>query len=136
MLHGAVCGVVMNEVAGLIFLRWKGRALHHWRQMLMRFAALNVSSSNAVDIFDAISGKWSNATLSEARVYLAAASLPNQGLAIFAGGAGMFFVVTNEIASCCMSWVVKMPWLVICFLGVRSAADSVCDVQVQNSVVQ
>jgi hypothetical protein len=57
-----------------------------------------------VDIFDATSGKWSTAALSVARDYLAAASLPNQGLAIFAGGSiGMFFVVTNEITFCCMS---------------------------------
>ena len=33
---------------------------------------------------------WSTAVLSEARSYLAAASLPNQGLAIFAGGFGSF----------------------------------------------
>ena len=33
---------------------------------------------------------WSTAVLSEARQYLAAASLPNQGLAIFAGGVGSF----------------------------------------------
>jgi hypothetical protein len=42
--------------------------------------------SDAVDIFDARSGLWSKATLSVARGYLAATSLPNQGLAIFAGG--------------------------------------------------
>ena len=33
-------------------------------------------------------GPWSTANLSEARSYLAATSLPNQGLAIFAGGQG------------------------------------------------
>ncbi len=42
----------------------------------------------AVDIFNAITGNWSAANLSEARSYLAATSLPNQGLAIFAGGQG------------------------------------------------
>ena len=46
------------------------------------------TSSNVVDIFNASSGRWSTAVLSEARVGLAAASLPNQGLAIFAGGSG------------------------------------------------
>ena len=45
-------------------------------------------ASNAVDIFNAITGNWSTAVLSEARYYLAATSLPNQGLAIFAGGVG------------------------------------------------
>ena len=48
----------------------------------------NVVPSKAVDIFNAITGNWSTAVLSEARSVLAATSLPNQGLAIFAGGAG------------------------------------------------
>jgi hypothetical protein len=34
----------------------------------------------------ACSAQWSTAALSEARSYLAATSLPSQGLAIFAGG--------------------------------------------------
>jgi hypothetical protein len=51
--------------------------------MLMRFA--DDSSSDAVDIFDATSGSWSTARLSIARSDLVATSLPNQGLAIFAG---------------------------------------------------
>jgi hypothetical protein len=41
---------------------------------------------DAVDIFDATSGRWTTAALSVARAYLAATSLPEQGLAIFAGG--------------------------------------------------
>jgi hypothetical protein len=44
---------------------------------------------NIVDIFNATSGGWSTAALSEARYLLAATSLPDQGLAIFAGGTGM-----------------------------------------------
>jgi hypothetical protein len=90
MLHGAVCGVVMKGVAGFIFFRVeRGRAVHHWRQTLMRFAGVYL---NTVDIFNAISGEWSIAALSEARADFAATSLPNQGLAIFAGGStGMFF---------------------------------------------
>jgi hypothetical protein len=56
--------------------------------MLMRFAD-GSSASNTVDIFDAISGSWSTAQLSVARYVLAATSLPNQGLAIFAGGSGI-----------------------------------------------
>jgi hypothetical protein len=39
-----------------------------------------------VDIFDATTGNWSTAVLSEARYFLTATSLPNRGLAIFAGG--------------------------------------------------
>jgi hypothetical protein len=42
--------------------------------------------SKLVDIFDGSSGRWSTAVLSVARSGLAATSLPNQGLAIFAGG--------------------------------------------------
>jgi hypothetical protein len=80
MLHRAACSVVMKWVAGFIFLRWKGRALHHWRQMLMLFAGLSV------DVFNAISRTWTTAALSVARFELAATSLPDQGLAIFAGG--------------------------------------------------
>ncbi len=42
--------------------------------------------SKTVDIFNATTGVWSTANLSEARWNLVATSLPNQGLAIFAGG--------------------------------------------------
>jgi hypothetical protein len=48
--------------------------------------------SNVVDIFDATARTWSTAALSVARYYLAATSLPNAGLAIFAGGYGTCFV--------------------------------------------
>jgi hypothetical protein len=51
----------------------------------MRCAGGEVSSK-AVDIFDATSGRWTTAALSVAREVLAATSLPEQGLAIFAGG--------------------------------------------------
>ena len=44
------------------------------------------SINTVVDIFNASTGIWSTAALSVARYYLAATSLPNQGLAIFAGG--------------------------------------------------
>jgi hypothetical protein len=57
--------------------------------MLMRFADGLGSMSETVDIFNATSGKWTTAALSKARSYLAATSLPDQGLAIFAGGKGM-----------------------------------------------
>jgi hypothetical protein len=42
--------------------------------------------SNVVDIFNVRSGAWTTAALSAARYNLAATSLPNDGLAIFAGG--------------------------------------------------
>ena len=41
---------------------------------------------NVVDIFDGSSGRWSTAVLSFGGSNLAATSLPNQGLAMFAGG--------------------------------------------------
>jgi len=41
---------------------------------------------NTVDIFNARSGIWTTAALSVARDNFAATSLPNDGLAIFAGG--------------------------------------------------
>ena len=48
----------------------------------------NFGFSNVVDIFDATAGTWSTAALSVARAGLAATSLPNAGLAFFAGGEG------------------------------------------------
>jgi hypothetical protein len=42
--------------------------------------------SSVVDIFNVTSGAWSTAALSQARIYLAATSLPEAGVAIFAGG--------------------------------------------------
>jgi hypothetical protein len=42
--------------------------------------------SAAVDIFNTTTGQWSTAVLSVARAYLAATSLPDFGIAIFAGG--------------------------------------------------
>jgi hypothetical protein len=55
----------------------------------MHFAVDGATCNNAVDIFNAGSGRWSTAVLSVARGDLTATSLPNQGLAIFAGGAGL-----------------------------------------------
>lgn len=43
-------------------------------------------TSKVVDIYNANSGRWSAASLSEARKHVAATSLPSQGLALFAGG--------------------------------------------------
>ncbi len=41
---------------------------------------------DVVDIYDGKLDKWHTAQLSLARHYLSAASLPSQGLALFAGG--------------------------------------------------
>jgi hypothetical protein len=55
---------------------------------LMPCAVLSSGFSNAVDIFNVTSGAWSTAALSVARESPAATSLPNLGVAIFAGGMG------------------------------------------------
>ncbi len=55
-------------------------------ELLLLIADSGSTGSNVVDIFDGSSGRWSTAALSVARDSLAATSLPNQGLAIFAGG--------------------------------------------------
>ncbi len=56
------------------------------------------ASVNAVDIFNATNGVWTTAALSVARYGLAATSLPNEGLAIFAGGVGASYVLMSVIA--------------------------------------
>jgi hypothetical protein len=57
----------------------------------MPCAALPLEGSlfDVVDIFDVTSGAWSTAALSVARYMLSATSLPNHGVAIFAGGMSM-----------------------------------------------
>jgi hypothetical protein len=66
------------------------------------------SPSSTVDIFDAGSGQWTTAALSLARGYLAATSLPNQGLAVFAGGYGLWFafflLFAIDVVACCLLW--------------------------------
>ncbi len=52
----------------------------------MPCAGATTGAGNTVDIFNARSGIWTTAALSVARHALAATSLPNEGLAIFAGG--------------------------------------------------
>jgi hypothetical protein len=58
--------------------------------------------SNAVDIFNVTSGAWSTANLSVARGDLAATSLPNLGVAIFAGGTSTCCHVDFRIFACCV----------------------------------
>ena len=50
-----------------------------------------------MDIFDARSGRWTTAALSVARNRLAATSLPEQGLAIFAGGQTSTYVILFSV---------------------------------------
>jgi hypothetical protein len=51
--------------------------------------------SRSVDIFDSLSGTWKTAQLSVMVENLAATSLPNLGVAIFAGGYGAYFTAKN-----------------------------------------
>ena len=66
--------------------------------MLMRSADAVGIVFQTVDIFNATSGVWTNANLSVARYDLAATSLPNYGLAIFAGGQGASYVLLTVFA--------------------------------------
>ena len=50
------------------------------------YCAGNDGFSAVVDIFNVTAGTWRTAKLSQARMYLAATSLPNVGVAMFAGG--------------------------------------------------
>ena len=72
------------------------------------FAATSGLTTDAVDIFNVKSGTWTTAVLSVARTYLAATSLPNDGLAIFAGGFSAF----------CISLFLSRNWAKgYCFFG-------------------
>ena len=81
-------------------------------------AAGSGSFSNAVDIFNVASRTWSTAALSVARQGLAATSLPNHGLAIFAGGQSASYVLMAVIAR---GWCVGRGRMVNC--AAAAAAD-------------
>ncbi len=87
-LDVATCCVVRGDTAGGMRLGCRLSALSSRCRLLMR-CAVGIVKSAVVDVFDASSGKWTTAALSVARGHLAAASLPNQGLVIFAGGSGL-----------------------------------------------
>ncbi len=76
----------------------------------MRCAGGIDPSIAVVDIFDASSGKWTTAALSVARQLLAATSLPNQGLAIFAGGWIGDFHFAIDVVARCVLWG-RRKWL-------------------------
>jgi hypothetical protein len=57
---------------------------------------------DAVDIFNVTSGAWSTAALSLGRSHPAATSLPNLGVAIFAGGTSTCCHVDFRIFACCI----------------------------------
>ncbi len=55
------------------------------------------ASSDVVDVLNVTAGTWSTAALSAARGQLAATSLPNLGVAIFAGGNSTRFLLLFEL---------------------------------------
>jgi hypothetical protein len=85
---------LVRRVIDIAVIAREGYFVHTWKEcavldtlwLLMLCAVSPFTGSNVVDIFDATTGNWSTAVLSVARYLLAATSLPNQGLAIFAGG--------------------------------------------------
>jgi hypothetical protein len=66
--------------------------------LLTRCLDISGYVGNTVDIFNVTSGVWTTAALSVARGSLTATSLPNDGLAIFAGGYGASYVFMSVIA--------------------------------------
>ena len=64
----------------------------------MRCADNDSNVVNTVHIFNSTVGVWTTAALSVARSGVAATSLPNDGLAIFAGGQGAQCVLMLVIA--------------------------------------
>ncbi len=77
------CGMGMG-VSGMC--EWGDVVVFASCACLMFCAAGNNVFSNVVDIFNVRAGTWSFAALSQARGYVAATSLPDAGVAIFAGG--------------------------------------------------
>jgi hypothetical protein len=56
---------------------------------MLHFAVLSGTAVDTVDVFNVNSGTWTTATLSVAAMNLAATSLPDYGLAMFAGGSSV-----------------------------------------------
>ncbi len=95
-LRVVLCGL------GNGMVEWAGVGLLIVRASLTPCAAGGSGYSNAVDIFNVTSGAWSTAALSVARTALAATSLPNVGVAIFAGGLGTCSHVYFRIFASCV----------------------------------
>jgi hypothetical protein len=90
--YSTCCHADFSRVC-VLCLFWLGNRMVEWAGVGLLFACASLMPcaassvySNAVDIFNVTSGAWSTAALSVARSGLAAASLPNVGVAIFAGG--------------------------------------------------
>ncbi len=107
---GGYCTCCHNFFVSLrVVLCGLGNGMVEWAEVGLLIAcaslmpcAADSGYSNAVDIFNVTSGTWSTAVLSLGRHYLAATSLPNVGVAIFAGGQGTCFDVYFRIFACCV----------------------------------
>ena len=95
-LRVVLCGL------GNGMVEWAGVGLLIASASLMPCAASGNIPSNAVDIFNVTSGAWSTAALSVGRYNLAATSLPNVGVAIFAGGGDTCSRVYFRIFASCV----------------------------------
>ena len=74
--------------------------IHAWKECVLPHACSGGQGvSSVVDIFHATTATWSTAALSEARFFLEATSLPNEGLAIFAGGSSKCRVQCVAVAA-------------------------------------
>jgi hypothetical protein len=106
--YSTCCHVEISHLCVLL-LCWLGNGMLEWAEIGLLIACASLmpcaagSYSNAVDIFNVTSGAWSTAALSVARGYLAATSLPNLGVAIFAGGAG--------VLPCLFSYLLRVAFL-------------------------
>jgi hypothetical protein len=113
--------------------RYAAAAANAWR--LICVSLCSVASLAAVQQVAVSSswGTWSTAALSVSRHHVAATSLPNQGLAIFAGGAGTnfymilsCFTVTCSMSAMCVRW-----GSVLC----RTCLQISCFAQIQSNVI-
>lgn len=74
---------------------------------LILFSCAGGVAFDRIDIFNAYTKSWTVAALSQARMYLAGASLPEQGLVLFAGGSGTVlraFSPPHILSSCLVGW--------------------------------
>jgi hypothetical protein len=91
-----------------VILFWLGYRMLEWAEIALVIACASLMPctatggvySTSADIFNVTSGAWSNAALSVGRTDLAAPSLPNLGVAIFAGGDGTYCPIDLSYSSC------------------------------------
>jgi hypothetical protein len=111
------CHVYFRVFACCFF--WLGNGMVEWAGVGLLFACASLMPcaagsvySNAVDIFNVTS--WSTAALSVARHLFAATSLPDLGVAIFAGGSSTCCHVYFRVFACCFflvgEWDAMVEW--------------------------